>query len=590
MTAAVQSIAVLLTIMTMTSGDIAAQTNSPQRSPSEDAALQWAQDAIWYQVFVSRFCNGDSTNDRPDTFPWTPDWLGQPADAPPQRTDLYARRYGGDLQGLISKLPYLRDLGVNTLYLNPVFTAETEHKYDATDFRHVDDSFGVAGAMKELSGESADPSTWKWSASDVLFRRFLRDAHDMGFRVVIDGVFNHVGRNFWAFQDVRKKGEASQFAHWFDITSFDPLTWNAWDGPNGHLVKLARNNETLVPDVEKHIFDITKRWMDPDGDGDPSDGIDGWRLDAAEQVPHGFWQRWRKHVKAINPNALIVGEIWLPPDHWLAGDQFDVVTHYDFATAVTGYLRRDQSLIRTTQFSRQLDDLACRFDPLRSRSMVNLLGSHDTDRAVSMLMNPGRRFDSQNLPGAGDPPYESGKPGETDFARLRLAAVLQFTQVGAPMIYYGDEVGMYGADDPYCRAPMWWEDYGTEYATKIRQDLRAFYRGLCNFRKTNETLRRGDYRPVLADDARSLFAFERSYQTGRVVVVANASEKVQNVNLTIGNPSQAVNVLRLTSIKGAFPAQQNDSQQCDSNGQLRLELQPLSACCLTLESPENGRK
>ena len=374
-------------------------------STSEQAEIVpgWAVDACWYQVFVPRFRNGEPSNDRPHTQPWTTDWLSQGPDGsqgPPPITDLYFRRYGGDLQGLAQRLDYLADLGVNALYLNPVFASASEHKYDTADYRHIDDSFGVAGAMGRLPAESVEPATWQWSDSDRLFLDFLAQAHARGMRVVIDGVFNHVGRDFWAFRDVVEKGRNSPYAGWFDITDFGPpLQWNAWDGPNGNLVRFARSGDGLVPQVEEHLFAATRRWMDPNGDGDPSDGVDGWRLDAAEQVDHGFWRRWRDQVKAVNPQALILGEIWVNPSPWLAGDQYDVVTNYRFARAVIRFCRPGGEGYSATRFAGQVEAVIRQFEPTRNLAMVNLLGSHDTDRLVSMMNNPRRRYDRDNQAG-----------------------------------------------------------------------------------------------------------------------------------------------------------------------------------------------
>ncbi|MHC4089640.1 MAG: glycoside hydrolase family 13 protein [Planctomycetota bacterium] len=507
----------------------------------------WAADACWYQVFVSRFCNGDPRNDPPHTHSWTADWLqpgpGEP-EVPPKRTELFFRRYGGDLQGLLNRLPYLDELGVNALYLNPIFAAASEHKYDTSDYRHIDDTFGVAGARERLSAETADAATWQWSDSDRLFLDLLAETHRRGMRVVIDGVFNHVGRDFWAFRDVVDRGRDSPHAGWFEITDFGPpLQWNAWDGPNGHLVRFARTDTGLVPQVEDHLFAITRRWMDPNGDGDPSDGIDGWRLDAAEQVSHGFWKRWRSLVKSVNPQALILGEIWSNPRPWLAGDEFDVVTDYRFASAVIRFCRPGSDGCTATQFAAQLDALARQFDRSHSLAMINLLGSHDTDRVVSMLANPRRRYDRDNHPGAGRPPYDATRPGDEAYDRLRLAVVLQFTCPGAPLVYYGDEVGMYGADDPHCRAPMWWLDKGDPSAVGYRRDLFRFYREMIGLRSVLTPLRRGDFHVLLADDARRVIAFARTWQGERVVILINASRQPRQVQLTLGQADQPVSIV-----------------------------------------------
>lgn len=504
----------------------------------------WAGDARWYQVFVSRFHNGNPANDPPHTWPWTADWLRQPPANPPERTELFFRRYGGDLQGLQARLGYLRALGVNTLYLSPVFSATSEHKYGTCDYRHIDDTYGTAGASARLQGETVDPATWRFSQSDCVFLDVLAAAHRQNMRVVIDGAFNHVGVDFWAFRDVRERGRASPYAEWFDLIDFGPpIQWNGWDRPNGELVRFARTEEGLHPQVEQHLFAVTRSWLDPNGDGDPDDGVDGWRLDAAEQVPTGFWKRWRAVVKAVNPEAIILGEIWSDPAPWLEGDEFDTTTNYDFAQAVVHFCRPGEEASSATEFAAELRTLAYRFDRGHTLALVNLLGSHDTDRLVSMFANPGRSYDQANDPGEGATPYFAGQPPAEAFARARLAAVVQFTFPGAPLIYYGDEVGMYGADDPYCRAPMWWEQVAEVHKAGYRADLRRFYQELTGLRRDWKPLSRGDFRVLLSDNRRRVVAFARRWQGEQVAVLLNGGARPARVTLNLGLEGQTVSVL-----------------------------------------------
>lgn len=547
----------------------------------------WAADATWYQVYVSRFANGDPTNDLPGTVPWELDWLKYPAGDPPSRSDLFVRRYGGDLQGLQAKLPYLAELGVNTLYLNPIFAADTEHKYDTTDLRHIDDSFGVAGAMQRLNMETTEPHTWKWSDSDRVFLDFLADAHGRGFRVILDGVFNHVGRRFWAFEDVLARGRNSAYADWFDITDFGPpLQWNAWDGPNGHLVRFARKVNALPPAVEQHIFDITRRWMDPNGDGDPSDGIDGWRLDAPQDLPHQFWRKWRNHVKAINPQAIIVGEIWTDPTDWM-GDQFDCVTNYRLADAIIEWLRPALHPPSTTGFARRIDRLLRQFRPEQTLAMVNILDSHDTDRAVSMLANPGRGYDRDNLPGAGNPPYHNGPPSDDAYARYMLAATLQFTLPGAPMIYYGDEVGMYGGEDPYSRSPMWWPGSNGWDQIGVREDVSRHLKSLIRLRSENAALRHGSYHVVLAEDRRRLLAFERMAGDQRLLIFANAGSEQAMLQFNFPPPSDPVS----TDSTEALPEVEVSGTQPATNPRVvKLTCGPLEAVVLLSRSGRQAKE
>jgi cyclomaltodextrinase / maltogenic alpha-amylase / neopullulanase len=500
----------------------------------------WTADAVWYQVMVSRFYNGSTENDPPGTQPWTDDWAKlTPGENPPLRQRLFERRYGGDLQGLRSKLPYLNSLGVNAIYLNPIFDASTEHKYDTTDQRHVDDAYGIAGSRLRLREETADPATWQWSDTDRLFLDFLADAHRQGFRVVLDGVFNHVGQEFWAWRDVKARGRASPYADWFDVTDWGPpLRWQAWDGPNGRLVNFRQVGDGLAPPVEAYLFAVVRRWMDPNGDGDPADGIDGWRLDAAEKVPHGFWQRFRQAVKAANPAAVILGEIWTEAGDWLRGNEFDIVTNYRFSGPVMRFFGQAGARYLPATW---VDDLAVvrRDHPWEvTLGMFNLLGSHDTARAVTMLTDPQQHRDSKGE----IPRPDLLEPDEDAFRRLKLAAFFQFTYPGAPLIYYGDEVGLYGGGDPFCRAPMWWPTSAPRSEAagppRYRADLLERYRELGQLRRTWPELRQGRFRILLADDARRLVAFTRRGDDRETVVIVNGSLVEARVELAVGRTGQ----------------------------------------------------
>ena len=185
----------------------------------------WAKHAVWYQIFPERFRNGDTSNDPEGSHRWQSKWFATlPGEVPGVENfyngsgNVWKRRYGGDIQGIRTALPYLRKLGINAIYLNPIFEAESMHKYDTTDFRHVDDNFGAKGDLARLSGETDDPVTWKWTKSDLIFLDFVQEARRQGFKVIIDGVFNHVGTAHPFFQDVLKNGRNSKYADWFEIT------------------------------------------------------------------------------------------------------------------------------------------------------------------------------------------------------------------------------------------------------------------------------------------------------------------------------------------------------------------------------------
>lgn len=534
------------------------QRVGPFRIPGGSGPVgpSWAAGAVWYQIFPERFRNGNPLNDPrgPGVFlkAWTDDWYaidpaeerawrsrtGRSDEGPlPDRPGgplyhwIYDRRYGGDLQGIVQKLDELKDLGVTALYLNPVFQAHSSHKYDATDHRHIDihlawpDEVGPAPMeWTPLDGEGDDPATWQWTPADRYFIDvFLPECRRRGLRVILDGVWNHCGRRHFAFRDVVNAGVRSRYKDWFTCT-FDEAgklkTWKAWDGPNGWLPAFRQTPEgDLVEPVKAHVFAVTRRWMDPSGDGDPSDGIDGWRLDVAKDVGMRFWREWRRHVKAINPDAVLIGEIWERAPDYLKGDIFDSLMNYPFAFGVTDWLAVNPQGMTAARLGERLPRTA-------GLLQQNLLASHDTDRYVSMLWNPAREYDRGNSIQNGDEDYKSGKP-PTEIYRLSLLGVaIQATHLGAPLIYYGDEWGMWGADDPTCRKPVPWPDAGpnADSAEVVMPEIREQYRAWLRLRQdpvVGPILRFGAVRPLDTSSDR-VFAFERSLNGSRVLVVANA--------------------------------------------------------------------
>lgn len=531
---------------------------------------EWAKHAVWYQIFPERFRNGEPANDPPRTVPWRHEWFkpyrgtsGPTSRSDAEKTDaarggafveegtfyqfIYDRRYGGDIQGIQEKLPYLRQLGVTALYLNPVFLAESLHKYDASDYRHIDDFFGVKDSLKQITGETEDPATWQWSATDKLFLAFLEEAHRQGFKVIIDGVFNHTGREFWAFQDILKNKEKSPYVDWFDIVSFEPFHYKGWDRDDGALPRLKHDDRLgLSEPVRRHLFAVTRRWMDPNGDGDPSDGIDGWRLDVASDINEHFWRDWRKLVKSINPDAYIVAELWEKSVEWLRGDTFDAVMNYPVARACQRFFVNDKKAITPAEFGRQLSEVLGWYPPQVNYVQQNLLDSHDTDRVASMFMNPDLEYDKANRLQDNGPNYNPNKPTPECYHRLKAMVTAQMMFLGAPMVYYGGEVGMYGADDPSCRKPMLWPDLlpYDDPEERIEQDVFEHYRRMIAIRNTLPAVRLGAFEVLQAEARRGLFAFARTLGEEVVVVVVSNSDRGRRVDLPVSWP-EGTRVLRL---------------------------------------------
>ena len=517
-------------------GQVGSDEPAEQRVVEGFATPDWARDAIWYQIMLDRFANGDPGNDPPNTRPWTSDWR---ATSPWETANgqsfwewaVFNRHYGGDLEGLRTRIPYLKALGVNAIYLNPVFEAPSHHKYDATNYVHIDDNFGSLGdaAMSAANEDLLDASTWGVNQSDRLFLEVLAELKAAGFRVIVDGVFNHVGDTHVAFLDVREQGAKSRFADWFEIESFEPFQYRGWAG-FGQLPAFRKSADGLASAaLTKHIMDVTRRWMDPNGDGNPADGVDGWRLDVPNEVPMGFWREWRTTVKSVNPDAYVVGEIWKRADKWLDGRTFDAVMNYPFADAVVSWVSGE---IKAGEIDRRLARLRLAYPEQATAVMQNLLAGHDTDRLVSMIANPGRGYDRANSERPGSR-YDGAKPREEAYRRARLAALVQMTYVGAPMVWYGDEVGMWGSDDPFCRKPMLWEDLPPNDDLAERIDGRHLeeYRAMIALRRGSPALRRGAFRTLVADDARNVWVFERRLGDERVIVALNGSDSECGVDL-----------------------------------------------------------
>ncbi len=555
------------------------------QSPTTDIARSpdWARKAIWYQIFPERFRNGDRRNDPkvPDLAgawphevpaewnisPWTSDWFRlQPWEISDHKGFYYhaqLRRYGGDLQGVIDKLDYLNKLGINAIYFNPLFQSPSLHKYDASMYHHIDKNFGPDpdGDQKIWAEENpADPSTWKWTSADTLFLRLVREAHRRGMHVILDGVFNHVGRTFWAFRDVLKNQQRSAYKDWFTILGWDdPSTpedefkykgWeNVWELP-----ELRKDSNTIAAGPREHIHAVVRRWMDPNGDGDPSDGIDGWRLDVADKVPLGFWREFRTWVRSINPEAYITGEVWWQDwkndvmynaAPWLGGDAFDAVMNYRWAQETCHFFIDRKNKIPPSEFDRRLD--ALRRDYLKERDAVlmNLMDSHDTDRLLSHIVNPDLTYDHR-VGTADNRRYNIRKPRAREFAIQKLIVAFQMTYIGAPMIYYGDEVGMWGGDDPDDRKPMLWSDmvYEDESSHPFGQqrpddknvadtELYDYYAKMIHLRRDHPALTGDSLQTLLTDDRNDVYAYLRVSTGERILVGLNNADAARTVRIRI---------------------------------------------------------
>ncbi len=551
-------------------------------TPVSGQSPEWARGVVWYQIFPERFANGDPANDPTlmdirgswphiypsdwQIIPWTSDWYDRQPWEDRTGLDFYTlaglRRYGGDLQGIIDRLDYLQSLGVEALYLNPIFESPSLHKYDATMYHHVDNNFGPDPERDRriwATENPADPTTWQWTSADSLFLKLIQEVHRRGMKIIIDGVFNHVGSTFWAFEDVKRRGPQSPYRNWFMIEAWDdPATpqnefrYAGWYGVK-ELPEIRENASGPVEGFRQHIHAIVRRWMDPNGDGDPSDGIDGWRLDVAEMVALPFWQEFRRWVKEINPDAYITGELFwedwshnrlIQPAPWLQGDAFDGVMNYRLAVWLKRLVIDTRNRLSIAAFQDSVRALVASLPPGQVHWLQNLVDSHDTDRLASQIQNPNRWYDHEANP-AQNPNYDVSRPGPEGWQKFKLVVALQFTLPGAPMIYYGDEAGMWGGDDPDCRKPMVWPNlrYAREThhpfgkprpADSVYFDHNVFrwYQGLIRLRKQFPVLRHGAVR-FFPEKFPGILVFERrTAGHNPIVVVANLTDKTMTISLT----------------------------------------------------------
>lgn len=375
----------------------------------------WTDQAVVYQIFPERFAIGI-----PDKTYITAAW-----DQKPKPKDYF----GGDIPGIEQHIGYLRDLGVNCIYMTPVHPAKSNHKYNIIDYDDVDRDFGGKEALVSL----------------------IRAAHKQGIRVLLDGVYNHCSWDTIMFQDTIRKGKESLYWDWFfiegdrvDLKHPNYLMFGACPD----MPKLNTGN----PDVIEYFCDLAAKWT-------KQYGIDGWRLDVMDEISHEFLRTFRTSVKNANPDAIVLGEAWHDPAVWLRGDQLDGVMNYGLTKALMDYLVERK--LDAAGMASRLMKLYMRTTSVSARMMLNLIGSHDTDRFLTLL---------------------SG-----DKARLKLAFAIMFFYVGMPCIYYGDEVGMEGGYDPDCRGGFPWD---TE---KWDQDLRDAVKELCSL-KTSGALKGDDIR------------------------------------------------------------------------------------------------
>ncbi len=453
---------------------------------------EWIKDAILYQIFPDRFAISERVPKPSNLEPW---------DSPPTPGGFK----GGDLLGVVEHLDYLEDLGITGIYFTPSFQSASNHRYHTHDYYQVDPILGGNAALREL----------------------IDAAHARGIRIILDGVFNHASRGFFQFNHILEVGEASPYLDWFTIKGF-PLhaydhdqkpNYAAWVG----LHALPKFN-IANPQVREFIFDIATTWI--------NFGIDGWRLDVPFEIDDdSFWQEFRRRVKAANPEAYLVGEIWKAAQRWLQGDQFDAVMNYIQTRACISFFGA-RSLaplwlggeypppqpLDAASFARDIEAMLALYDWQITLAQMNLLSSHDTPRFINMVQG--------------------------DQSALRQAMLFQMTMPGAPTVYYGDEIGLTGGYDPGSRGAMLWDPAWWDVA------LRDYVKACIRLRKDHIALRRGTYKTLLASGEH--YAFERVYDRDHLMIAFNTGQAPATLHIPVSQPIQAAQVIFGQATSPAF--------------------------------------
>jgi glycosidase len=517
----------------------------------------WAKEGVFYQIFPDRFRNGDASNDpdfqesyyqgktrlptggktNKEYFHLIRDWndiegLKKSLYRTDGKPDYYSF-YGGDIAGVMNKLPYLKDLGVTILYFNPLNQAVSNHKYDPVDYLKIDPHF----------------------ADERTFREFVRMAHEEGIRIVVDMAFNHTGDEHFAFVDSRDKGMRSSYWDWYEWKKW-PLPpegaptpcdyYDCWWGFPAHPnlnFDLSRPNheENMIRDIHlarpnrevvEYILDVARYWI-----GDL--GIDGFRLDVPNEVPLWFWKLFRETVEDLNPDAFLIGEIWGNAIPWLGPEGFHATMNYKyFRDPVLEFFGRES--IDAAQFDRRLAPGRVLYPIQATRVMMNLIDSHDTERFLTMAGNREEK--------------------------LKLAALFQMTYLGIPQIYYGDEVGLEGGRDPDNRRPFPW-DWEKD---KKRRSIHDYYRKIIHLRHQYPALGSGNFRTLLARDR--VYAFFRSDERNRIIVVLNSGRDSASLTLDTDSYGFPLNELFREMLSG--------KEVCSENGGLHIELTPYTGAVL----------
>jgi glycosidase len=430
----------------------------------------WVRHAVFYQIFPDRFAKSQRVHKPANLEPW----LGKPTNHGFK---------GGDLLGVAEKLDYLQDLGINALYLCPIFQSTANHRYHTQDYFQVDPVLGGNKAFQEL----------------------LKAAHKRRIKVILDGVFNHASRGFYQFNHALENGADSPYTDWFYFHGYPvhayhgKANYECWWG----IPALPKLN-TNTPAVREFLFNAAEYWIEQ--------GVDGWRLDVPAEInDDSFWQEFRQRVKKTNPEAYIVGEIWHEAQRWLRGDQFDAVMNYLFTKACLGFFadgKIDPQVgagvgyapvpeLDASGFAYALNVTLGLYDRAINEVQMNLLSSHDTARFLSIAKH--------------------------DLSTFKLATLALMTYPGAPSVYYGDEIGMEGGKDPDNRRSFNWDE------STWNHDLRDYVKKTIALRKKYAALRTGDFSVLYAEG--KAVAYYRNSGDEKLIVALNSASQAAHINV-----------------------------------------------------------
>ena len=433
--------------------DVEAMFDCPILSRKEQtfSIPDWAKNAVVYQIFPSRYASSEPVDPKL--------WYKAPIGS--------QENLGGNLRGIIEHLPHLKEMGVDVIYMTPIFKSNTSHKYDTVDYYQVDPSLGTAEDLHDL----------------------VKLAHELGLRVMLDGVFNHTSTDFFAFSDIKEKGKDSEYYDWYYIDSLPIDGGSADRKPSyqsfayfGGMPKLNLHN----PKVQDYVLGVACHYL-------KEFGIDGWRLDVGDEIGHAFWKRFRKEVKAINADALIVGEVWHYAPDFLQGDEWDSVMNYAFYKSVSSMICDGNT--RPSDFMAEQGFLNGQYHSAVLPVMWNLIDSHDTARFLH-LCNDNKK-------------------------KQHLAAAFQLLLPGMPMVYYGDEYAMPGANDPDCRRGMYWDE---EYQDK---EMYNWYKKLMQIRKTHACIVEGELIETIANDEEDTIVLIRKSGEETLAMIFNCGSSTK---------------------------------------------------------------